>query len=200
MPELPNERLSRYKNDHKLSEHASNILVNNKSVSDFYENAVKLYNSPKEVSNWIINELLSKVNEGDMEKNDISSGKDFKENKFFNVNVTPKQIADMARLVEEKSLNRNIAKEIFNKSIKTGEDPLKLSQNINAERVSDQQVLTKFIHEILLEENHLIKESMVNPNIHNFILGKIMKKTSGRADPKLTLTLIKKAIEESVIN
>ncbi|MGN6349195.1 MAG: Asp-tRNA(Asn)/Glu-tRNA(Gln) amidotransferase subunit GatB, partial [Candidatus Nitrosocosmicus sp.] len=72
--------------------------------------------------------------------------------------------------------------------------------NINAERVSDQQVLTKFIHDILLEENHLIKESTVNPNIHNFILGKIMKKTSGRADPKLTLTLIKKAIEESVIN
>lgn len=200
MPELPNERLSRYKNEHKLSEHVSNILVNNKSVSDFYESAVKLYNSPKEVSNWIINELLSKINEGDMEKNDISSGKDFKENKFFNVNVTPKQIADMARLVEEKSLNRNIAKEIFNKSIKTGEDPLKLSQNINAERVSDQHVLTKFIHEILSEENHLIKESIVNPNIHNFILGKIMKKTSGRADPKLTLTLIKKAIEESVIN
>ncbi len=57
MPELPIERLKRYKDIHQLSDHISIILVNNKKISDFYEESIKLYNSPKEISNWIINEL-----------------------------------------------------------------------------------------------------------------------------------------------
>ena len=44
-----------------LSDHVCKILINNKRVSDFYEESLKLYNSPKEISNWIINELISKV-------------------------------------------------------------------------------------------------------------------------------------------
>jgi aspartyl-tRNA(Asn)/glutamyl-tRNA(Gln) amidotransferase subunit B len=198
MPELPNERLNRYKNEHNLSDHISNILVNNKRVSDFYEEALKLYNSPKEISNWIINELMSKINEDEVEKMYTNSGNGSKENKFFNLSVTPQQIADMAKLVKENSVNRNIAKEIFDKSIKTGKSPLTLIQNINATKISDQQTLINYINDVLNKENHLKEQSTVNPNIHNFILGKIMKITSGRADPKITLTLIKKVIDESI--
>ena len=50
-----------------------------------------------------------------------------------------------------------------------------------------------------MTEPHLIEQSTNNPNIYNFILGKIMKKTSGRADPQLTLKLIKKVIDRKKI-
>ena len=72
MPELPIERLKRYRDIHKLSNHISNILINNKKVSDFYEESLKLYNSPKEISNWIINELLSKINDEEEKDEDIN--------------------------------------------------------------------------------------------------------------------------------
>ena len=123
----------------------------------------------------------------------------FKENKFFNLAVSPQQIADIAKLVEESSINRNTAKDIFNKSIKTGESPLKLIKTIKAEKISDEQELIENINEVLYAEPNLIEQSTNNPNIYNFILGKIMKKTSGRADPQLTIKLIKKEIEDKKI-
>jgi aspartyl-tRNA(Asn)/glutamyl-tRNA(Gln) amidotransferase subunit B len=141
---------------------------------------------------------MSKINEDEVEKMYTNSSNGSKENKFFNLSVTPQQIADMAKLVKENSVNRNIAKEIFDKSIKTGKSPLTLIQNINATKISDQQTLINYINDVLNKENHLKEQSTVNPNIHNFILGKIMKITSGRADPKITLTLIKKVIDESI--
>jgi aspartyl-tRNA(Asn)/glutamyl-tRNA(Gln) amidotransferase subunit B len=191
MPELPIERLKRYVENHKLSNHTSDILVNNKNVSDFYEESLKIYNSPKEISNWIVNELLSKTNE--LEK-DTSIGNKSDKIGALSSQVTPRQIADMAKLVEIKSINRNIAKEIFNKSIRTGESPLKLVENIKVEKIQDSEIIKKYIDEILSNEIHLVEQSYNNPNVANFILGKIMKKTGGRADPQLTLKLIKESI------
>ena len=50
------------------------------------------------------------------------------------------------------------------------------------------------IENVLGDEKHLIEQSNTNPNVYNFILGKIMKKTNGRADPQLTLKLIKESL------
>ncbi len=194
MPELPFERLKRYRDIHKLSNHISNILINNKKVSDFYEESLKLYNSPKEISNWIINELLSKINDEEEKDEDINilSNK----NRVSYANITPQQIADIAKLVDEASINRNMAKDIFNKSIKTGKSPLKLSQEIKIEKIFDPMVIRKHIDDVLENEKHLIEQSITNTNVYNFILGKIMKKTNGRSDPQLTLKLIKELLQE----
>jgi aspartyl-tRNA(Asn)/glutamyl-tRNA(Gln) amidotransferase subunit B len=196
MPELPIERLKRYKESHQLSDHISVILVNNKKISDFYEESIKLYNSPKEISNWIINELLSKNNDENGEKVESNYNNFFSSNRAFNTPVTPQQIADIAKLVEESSINRNTAKDIFNKSIRTGESPLKISETIKVEKIKDPYLLTKYINDILNNEKHLVEQSVTNPNVNNFVLGKIMKKTSGRADPQITLKLIKDLLEK----
>ncbi len=196
MPELPLERLKRYRNVHKLSDHVSSILVDNKQISDFYEESLKLYNSPKEISNWIVNELLSKIRDSE-EKIELDYDHSNK-NKLFNVNVTPQQIADIAKLVEETSINRNTAKDLFNKSIKTGESPLKLSKSLKVEKITEPNVLKEHINDVLKDETHLIKQSVSNPAINNYILGKVMKKTVGRSDPQITLKLIKEVLEENL--
>jgi aspartyl-tRNA(Asn)/glutamyl-tRNA(Gln) amidotransferase subunit B len=199
MPELPSERLDRYKGIHKLSEHISTILVNNKKISDFYEKSLKIYYSPKEISNWIVNELLSKINDDDDvvgEEKDNSNDTFLSNNRAFNTSATPQQIADIAKLVDQSSINRNTAKDIFNKSIITGESPLKLSQTLKVEKITDISILTKYINDILNNEKHLVEQSINNPNVYNFVLGKMMKKTGGRADPQISLKLIKDLIEK----
>jgi aspartyl-tRNA(Asn)/glutamyl-tRNA(Gln) amidotransferase subunit B len=212
MPELPIERLKRYRETYKLSSHTSNILINNKKICDFFEESLEIYHSPKEVSNWIINELLSKTNEGGgggggdggVVENVVVGEKDkdgFNDtgndkNRPFDATVTPQQIADIAKLVEEKSINRNTAKDIFYKSIKTGESPLKLIENRKIEKILDSGVINMHIDNVLNDEKHLIEQSNTNPNVNNFILGKIMKITHGRADPQLTLRLIRESLSE----
>jgi aspartyl-tRNA(Asn)/glutamyl-tRNA(Gln) amidotransferase subunit B len=203
MPELPLERFKRYRENYNLSNHISNILINNKKICDFFEESLEIYNSPKEISNWIINELLSKSHDGrgdsqvveEKDKDGFNSLRNDR-NRLFDTAVTPRQIADIAKLVEEKSINRNIAKDIFYNSIKTGESPFKIIENRKIEKILDSNVINTHIENVLNDEKHLIEQSNTNPNVNNFILGKIMKKTNGRADPKLTLKLIKESLLE----
>src|SRR5919112_4103205 len=203
MPELPVDRRKRYREMYNLSNHTSNILINNKKICDFFEESLEIYNSPKEISNWIINELLSKTNEGGGESEvvvekdkDGSNNLRNDRNRLFDTAVTPRQIADIAKLVEEKSINRNTAKDIFYKSIKTGESPFKIIEKRKIEKILDSGVIKMHIDNVLNDEKHLIEQSNTNPNVNNFILGKVMKKTHGRADPQLTLKLIKESLLE----
>ncbi|MGD9532945.1 MAG: Asp-tRNA(Asn)/Glu-tRNA(Gln) amidotransferase subunit GatB [Candidatus Nitrosocosmicus sp.] len=184
MNELPNERLQRYKEQMGLSTHTANILANSKKISDYFEESLKHYNSPIEISNWIVNELLSKINE--MEKSDASKGVVID----LAAKMSPAMIANMAKLVSEKGLNRNMAREIFAKSFQSGEDPYYIVKSMNVEKISDSEEILSLITETLEIQPTLIDQSKTNPNVVNFILGLIMKKTRGRTNPQLAIKLI----------
>jgi aspartyl-tRNA(Asn)/glutamyl-tRNA(Gln) amidotransferase subunit B len=111
------------------------------------------------------------------------------------LNVSPSQVAEIAKLVELKSLNRTIAREIFDKSIESGTSPLKLVENLQVENISDEAAIEKIIQEIVNSQPQLIEQSRNNPNVINYVLGLIMKETKGRANPQIALKLIKETIK-----
>jgi aspartyl-tRNA(Asn)/glutamyl-tRNA(Gln) amidotransferase subunit B len=189
MPELPIDRLKRYIEVYKITDHTAKILINDKKISDFFEQSLKYYESPIEISNWIVNELLTKINEKDRE-----GLTDHNVRGLDTLNVSPSQVAEIAKLVEVKSLNRSIAREIFDKSIESGTSPLKIIENLQIEKISDEASIVKIIQEIINSQPHLIEQSKNNPNVINYVLGLIMKETKGRANPKIAMKLIKEAI------
>src|SRR6188472_481281 len=191
MPEIPIERLNRYMEVYKITEHTAKILVNDKRISDFFEESLVYHKSPIEISNWIVNELLTKINEKDRQglTDHNTKGLDI-------LTISPKQVAEMAKLVEIKSLNRTTAREIFDKSIETGTSPLKLIETLEIENISDEKSIVKVIQEILSSQPQLIEQSKNNPNTINYILGLIMKETKGRVNPQIALRLIKESLED----
>jgi len=58
--------------------------------------------------------------------------------------------------------------------------------------VSDESTLSDIIKQILNEESKAVEDAKQNPEIVNFLVGKVMQKTHGKADPELTLTILKK--------
>ncbi|OYT60701.1 MAG: Asp-tRNA(Asn)/Glu-tRNA(Gln) amidotransferase GatCAB subunit B, partial [Desulfurococcales archaeon ex4484_217_1] len=59
MPELPDERIKRFQKEYGLPQYDASVLVSNKKLADFFEEAVKLYGgNPKKVANVIINDFL----------------------------------------------------------------------------------------------------------------------------------------------
>lgn len=191
MPELPLGRLKRYIEVYKITEHTAKILVNDKRISDFFEESLRYYDSPIEISNWIVNELLTKINEKDRKglTDHNVRGLDI-------LSVSPSQVAEIAKLVEVKSLNRTIAREIFDKSVDSGTSPLKIIENLEIEKISDEASIIKIIQDILISQPQLIEQSRSNPNVINYILGLIMKETRGRVNPQIALKLIKESLEE----
>jgi aspartyl-tRNA(Asn)/glutamyl-tRNA(Gln) amidotransferase subunit B len=192
MPELPIGRLKRYIEDYKITEHSAKILVNDKRISDFFEESLTYHKSPIEISNWIVNELLTKINEKERQGLTVGGtrGLDI-------LSVTPKQVAEIAKVVEEKSLNRAIAREIFDKSIETGTSPLKLADNMKIEKISDEGSIAKIINQTLNSQPHLKEQSKSNPNVINYVLGLIMKETKGQVNPQIAIKLIKHNLESN---
>ena len=186
MPELPDERKNRFITDYQLSEHVSQVLIDNKEVSDFFELAVNIYPSPKEIANSIVTDLLAFIDDSN-QKGSIFSG----------LKIEAKHIADLAKLVDENTINRSTAKMILRQIIKTGELPSQLARKTNASKIDDAGVISEAVESIFLREKSAVIDAKNNANAANFLLGKVMQLTKGRADPKIAFNLITRKLTES---
>ncbi|HZA07627.1 MAG TPA: Asp-tRNA(Asn)/Glu-tRNA(Gln) amidotransferase subunit GatB [Nitrososphaeraceae archaeon] len=195
MPELPDKRKRRFVDYYKLSDHVSQVLIESKELADFFESAVSVYPSPKAIANWIVSDLMKFLN-GDhhnqsQQNNNASS--------FFpsGLKIEPKHIAELAKLVDQNTINRNTAKELLNQIIKTGEMPSQLVENTNASKIDDKNTILDAIEAVFRSEKSAVNDARQNSKATNFLLGKIMQLTKGKADPKIALDLINKKLIES---
>ncbi len=111
--------------------------------------------------------------------------------------IEAKHIADLARLVDQNIINRSTAKTILGQIIKTGEMPSQLATNINASKIDDTRVIAEAVESIFVREKSAVIDAKTNPNVANFLLGKVMQLTKGKADPKIALNLITTKLTES---
>jgi aspartyl-tRNA(Asn)/glutamyl-tRNA(Gln) amidotransferase subunit B len=186
MPELPDERKIRFVTDYELSEHIAQVLIDNKEVSDFFELTVSIYSSPKEIANLIVTDLLAFIDDSE-QKGSIFSG----------LKIEAKHIADLAKLVDQNIINRSTAKMILRQVINTGEMPSQLATKTNASKIDDARVIAEAVESIFLREKSAVIDAKINPNAANFLLGKVMQLTEGRANPKIALNLITRKLTES---
>lgn len=188
MPELPDERKSRFIENYGLSEHVAQVLIDNKELADLFESAIKIYHSPKSISNWIVSDILAFI------EYDVSGKKMLTDE----IKIDAKHIAEIAKLVDDNTINRPTAKSIISRIIKTGELPSdiikKEKQKITT--INDEKILLESIDKIFEEEKKAVLDAKQNPTAINFLLGKIMKFTKGRADPKITTVLLKEKLNE----
>jgi aspartyl-tRNA(Asn)/glutamyl-tRNA(Gln) amidotransferase subunit B len=176
MPELPDSRKSRFVKELGLSEQVAEVLINDKYLADFFEEGAKLSKNAKEVANWIVTDLKGYTEDLDgMES----------------LKVKPLHIAELANMVGQSVISRTTAKQILREIVKSGEMPSEVAKKFNAAQISDKQALIDVIDHVFETERSAVKDALQNENAINFLLGKVMNSTSGRADAKLALELIK---------
>ncbi|HEX7033952.1 MAG TPA: Asp-tRNA(Asn)/Glu-tRNA(Gln) amidotransferase subunit GatB [Nitrososphaera sp.] len=188
MPELPDARKERFISKHGLSAHVAQVLINNKELADFFESAIKLHNSPKEIANWIVTDLMSFV---DVRKKD---GEEHERSPLAGLKARPEHIADLAKLVDQGAINRVTAKQILGQIVRTGETPSAVVRKTQAAKIDDAEALAKAIESVFSAEQGAVQDAKRNPNATNFLLGKVMQATKGRADPKTALEMIQKKL------
>jgi aspartyl-tRNA(Asn)/glutamyl-tRNA(Gln) amidotransferase subunit B len=182
MPELPHERKTRLLRAYGLSDHVAQVLIDDKELADFFESTVKIYpSSPNEIANLIVSDLLGLIDDSTKEQRSIFSG----------LRIDAKHIAELVRMIDQNVINRNIAKMILSQITKTGEMPSYALDKMNASIIDSKDVISETIESIFKSEKSAVKDAKQNPNAANFLLGKVMQLTGGRADPKIALNLIK---------
>lgn len=184
MPELPNQRFERFVSKYKLSEHTSNILINDKKLADFFESTLKIYFSPTEIANFLVTDFKSLI-EDDSESTDY----------LKNLKVKPEHIAELVKLIEGNKISRITAKDILVKIFESGMLPSEVMNNTNSYKISDEKTLMDAIQSVFDKEKSAVEDAKTNSEAINFLLGKVMKFTNGRADPKIAMRIINNKLD-----
>jgi len=111
LPELPDERKSRFISEFSLSDYDAEVLTSVKQLADYYEEAVLKGANPKKAANWISSELLGQIADPEM---------------IYNFPVKPSGIAELLKLVDNNTISGKIAKIVFKDMIETGNSPQKI--------------------------------------------------------------------------
>lgn len=181
VPELPDARFNRFVSELNLSEYDARQLINQKAVADYYEEVLKDYNDPKITANWILGDVYSYLN-----KNNLTI-KDFK--------LSTSNLAKLLTLLKQGKISSKQGKEIFNIIIETNEDPETIAKAKGMVQESDEGLIMEYINEVLRDNPQAIATyKSGRDNILGFLVGQVMKKSKGKANPAITSKLLKEEI------
>lgn len=180
LPELPHFREERFIKEYSLSEKEAEILTSEKELADYFEEILKYYRNPQEISKWIITEILAYV----------------EPEKVKDLPLRPEEVAELIKNVDENIIPRNMGKEILRKSI---EDKIPLKEIIEKEKrllVQEEDLIEKKVDEVIKENPEIIeKYKKGKKGVLGFLIGETMKKLRGKADPKKIRELLIQKID-----
>jgi aspartyl-tRNA(Asn)/glutamyl-tRNA(Gln) amidotransferase subunit B len=182
MPELPDARKERLKSEYHIPAYDAEVLTSEKYLADFFEDCVRYNVDAKEISNWLMGDFLRFVNELDID--------------FTEILITPKDLADMVRLIEQEVISGKIGKTILKEMLSTGKTALAIIEDRGLTKIDDTSIISKKIEEVFKEYPEAVSDAMVNEKAIRYLVGQVMAKTRGRADPVLTNKLIETKLEE----
>ena len=175
-PELAEVKLSRYVSL-GLNDYDCNLLISNKDNCEYYDAAVKTGANPKLLANWVIVDIQAILN-----KEDIGI-KDFK--------VSPENLGKLVKLIEAGKVSNKQAREVFAKMQENNEDPEKLVSQMGTSLISDEASLLAIVKETIdANPQAIVDYKNGKDRAVGFLVGQIMKKTQGKANPAITNKLV----------
>lgn len=191
LPELPDKRKERFIKDYSLPSYNAEVLTQDRAVADYFEKIcgnLDNKNSFKSASNWVMTEVMRILNE---EKIQIT---DFR--------VSEENLSSLIKLIDEGKISNNIAKEAFAEMLKytdpndKRQDPVLIVKEKNLLQVSDSSEIEKVVMKVL-EDNPDEVKRYKNGEIKllGFFVGKVMKESKGKANPKTVNELLAKNLK-----
>ncbi len=183
LPELPQERRQRYRDQLGLPEYDAMVLTLTKEMSDFFEATLENGADAKQASNWLMGEVSGYLNS---EKMELGATK-----------LTPNNLAGMIQLIADGTISSKIAKKVFKELIENGGDAKEVVEAKGLVQLSDPAQLLPLINEVL-DQNQQSIDDFKNGKDRavGFLVGQIMKATKGKANPGVLNQLLKVELEK----
>ncbi len=181
LPELPEARKRRYVEVFGLPEHDAGLVTATRSMAEFFEDAVRLYPKPKIVSNWLVGDIAAYLNTGGLEIEDLA--------------VRPAHLAELLQLMDAGTLSGRLAKEVLEEMLKTGHAPGEIVRERGLVQISDEAMLIQMVEGVIAEHPGPVADVRAGKDkAVAFLIGQVMKKTRGRANPEMVNRLLRDRI------
>ena len=182
-PELRDEKRTRYKTEYEIPDYDADIITGSKRMADIFEQTVALGAAPKKVSNWLMTETMRLLKEHTMEPDEL----DF----------SPKNLATLILLVEKKTINQTVAKEVFEKIFSDDIEPESYVKEHGLGMVSDTGALQKTIEEIIAANPQSVADYKAGKQkAIGFLVGQTMKAMKGKANPAAVNEILGKLLNQ----
>ncbi len=181
LPELPDQKRSRFIKEYGLPEYDADILTGDRDLSEFFEKVVLTGAAPKKTSNWIMTELL----------------RELKGQSVLKCKVTPEYLGSLISMVEKGVISGKIAKTVFLDMMETGKDPHLIVKEKNLLQVSDEGELKVLVQEIIAANPEQVEDFKEGKTkLMGFFVGQLMKKTKGKANPQMANKLFAEEMQK----
>jgi aspartyl-tRNA(Asn)/glutamyl-tRNA(Gln) amidotransferase subunit B len=184
LPELPLVRRARIAEQYNIPIYDAEILTEERSLADFFEKAVEKYGGePKMVSNWLMNDVLRIIR-----SKGVKAG---------SLQLQPRHLAEIIRMVDEKKITTNTAKSLLDQVEETGNAPIEIVERENLAQVSDEDALRQVITEVIAENPDQVKTYRSGKEtVIGWFVGQVMRATQGKANPQLVQELLGEILAE----
>ncbi len=171
LPELPKEKRSRFVASFGFSDKDAATLTAAKSLADFFEECLKLYDNPKKIAHWLIGPVSFQMN---------TRGQDIAE-----LRLTPLSLTELIDLVETGKISQLAGKEVLQDMLETGKPAAKIVEEKNLAQVSDAGSLSIVIDEVIAANKKSVDDFKAGKdNAVMFLVGQVMRLSKGKANPK----------------
>lgn len=181
LPELPDAKLKRYVEDMGLPENNARLIYKYRNVTKFFDDAVGEGASPSNVLNMIIGTIYATLQTEEDKEN-------------FEIKTTPKQLAELVKLIDDKKIRANKAKDVLSKMLENGEDVKTFIKEEDLAGLSDDDLRT--LCQEAIDANPKAVEDIKNgkDKAINVMFGYVMKNSRGKADVKKAEAMIREMI------
>ena len=182
LPELPAHKRHRYAEDLGLSQYDARVLTDERPMAEYFEAAVAAGADAKGVANWIQGDIAAYVN-----ANRLS---------YATLPFRPEQLAEMVQLIDGGTISGKIAKDILPELLEQGGSPRAIVEAKGLGMISDPAAIEAIVEELLAahpEEVEAFRGGKTK--LQGFFVGQLMKRTGGKADPKLANQILNQKLK-----
>jgi aspartyl-tRNA(Asn)/glutamyl-tRNA(Gln) amidotransferase subunit B len=179
LPELPDEKKTRFIRDFSLSAYDAGVLVAERDTAEYFETVAKGRDG-KAAANWVINELFGRLNKENLE--------------IVNSPVSAVQIGSIIDLTKDGTISGKIAKDLFEIVWSEGGDPRAIVEQRGMKQVTDTGAIEKVVDEIIAKNPDKVADAKSNPKAIGWFVGQVMKSSGGKASPQAVNDILKRKL------
>lgn len=191
LPELPIAKAQRYQRQFGLSAYDAGVLTADQSRAAFFESVVAMRADAKAACNWITGDLARLLNDRD-QRLPATPG----EHGDRVTRITPEHLVDLLRLLDSATINGKTAKQAFQEAFDSGEMPSRIVEAKGLTQLTDAAAVERIVREVI-ESNaeSVAKYRAGQAGVLGFLVGQVMRRTQGRANPQLVQELLRRELD-----
>jgi aspartyl-tRNA(Asn)/glutamyl-tRNA(Gln) amidotransferase subunit B len=182
IPELPKQKRARFVEQYQVTPYDAGVLADDVDLARYFETAAEGSKKPKNVANWILNDLQSALSSAGKTINDCP--------------IPPAALDELVNLIDSGKISGKQGKEVFAEMFSSGQGAAAIVKAKGIEQLSDTSAIEKLVDEVIAANPKPAADFKAgNPASLNFLKGQVMKLSKGKANPQLVGEILEKKLK-----